>query len=85
MHDKHLGYITTSPSNLGTAMKISVLMKIPNLTQDSRLIAVLKKINLNFKYRLYNKKKQIIRHDEADKDTIVEISSLITLGKSEVI
>ena len=57
MHDKHLGYITTSPSNLGTAMKISVLMKIPNLTQDSRLIAVLKKINLNFKYRLYNKKK----------------------------
>jgi protein-arginine kinase len=85
MHNKHLGYLTTSPSDLGTGMKIIVQMKIPNLSQDGRLVAVLKKLNLNFKYRLYNKQNKLIKQEEADKNTIVEISSLITLGKSEVI
>jgi protein-arginine kinase len=85
MHNKHLGYVTTSPSNLGTGMKIIVQMKIPKLSQDGRLVAVLKKLNLNFKYCLYNKQNKLIKQEEADNNTIVEISSLITLGKSEVI
>ena len=84
MHNRHLGFITTSPSSLGTAMKISVRMRIPNVSQDSRIIAVLKKLNLSLKYRLYNEKNKRIRQDEADKNTNVEITSLITLGKSEV-
>jgi len=30
-HDPHLGYITSCPTNLGTAMRGSVHIKLPNL------------------------------------------------------
>ena len=33
-HTEHLGYILTCPSNLGTGMRASVHLKIPNLTAD---------------------------------------------------
>jgi hypothetical protein len=85
MRDKKLGYLTSSPSNIGTAMKISVRIKIPHISQDSRIIAMLKKLNLNINYRLFNENNKQIRQDETDKNTIVEISSFYTLGKSEVI
>ena len=31
---KHLGYITSCPTNLGTAMRASVHIKLPKLAQD---------------------------------------------------
>lgn len=31
---KHLGYITSCPTNLGTAMRASVHIKVPNLSKD---------------------------------------------------
>jgi len=30
-HDKHLGYITSCPTNLGTALRASVHIKLPLL------------------------------------------------------
>jgi creatine kinase len=30
-HDEHLGYITTCPSNIGTGMRASVMLKLPKL------------------------------------------------------
>ncbi|MEC8436624.1 MAG: arginine kinase, partial [SAR324 cluster bacterium] len=30
-HDEHLGYITSCPTNLGTAMRASVHIKLPKL------------------------------------------------------
>ena len=33
-HDDHLGYITSCPTNLGTGMRASVHVKVPNLTKD---------------------------------------------------
>jgi arginine kinase len=32
-HDDHLGYITSCPTNLGTAMRASVHIHLPNLGQ----------------------------------------------------
>ena len=32
-HDEHLGYITSCPTNLGTAMRASVHIKLPNLAK----------------------------------------------------
>jgi len=32
--DEHYGYVTSCPSNLGTGMRASVHVKIPNLTKD---------------------------------------------------
>jgi len=33
-YNDHLGYITSCPTNLGTAMRASVHIKVPNLAQD---------------------------------------------------
>jgi protein-arginine kinase len=33
-HDEDFGYITSCPSNLGTGMRASVHVKVPNLTRD---------------------------------------------------
>merc|ERR1719408_83415 len=33
-HDDHLGYITSCPTNLGTAMRASVHIKLPKLMKD---------------------------------------------------
>ena len=33
-HDEHLGYITSCPTNLGTALRASVHIKLPNLSKD---------------------------------------------------
>jgi len=33
-HDEHLGYITSCPTNLGTAMRASVHIKLPKLMKE---------------------------------------------------
>ena len=33
-HDDHLGYITSCPTNLGTALRASVHIHLPNLGQN---------------------------------------------------
>lgn len=33
-HDEHLGYITSCPTNLGTAMRASVHINLPKLMKD---------------------------------------------------
>mgnify|MGYP001069397268 FL=1 len=33
-HDEHLGYITSCPTNLGTALRASVHIKLPKLMKD---------------------------------------------------
>lgn len=38
--DKHLGYLTASPSDLGTAMRVSVLLCLPLLSAGRRLEAL---------------------------------------------
>lgn len=84
MHNKHLGYLTSSPSNLGTALKLSARLKLPNLVEERRLVALLKKLNLNMNYRLFDENNKSISKNDVTKECILEISSLFTLGKSEV-
>jgi creatine kinase/arginine kinase len=33
-HDEHLGFITSCPTNLGTALRGSVHIKLPKLSKD---------------------------------------------------
>lgn len=35
-HDEHLGYITSCPTNLGTAMRASVHIRLPKLSKDMK-------------------------------------------------
>jgi creatine kinase len=39
MSDQHLGNITTCPSNLGTGLRVSALIKLPHLGRVSRLLS----------------------------------------------
>lgn len=97
MHNNHLGYITSDPSKLGTALKISVRIKLSNLSKDSRISALLRQLNLNPRYRIVGNQKHKLTENESiendlNDDTnisnrrteILEISSNVTLGKSEV-
>ena len=87
MHNSRLGYLTTDPKNLGTALKITVRIKLPKLSKDGRLAALLKALNLNPKFHVVKDTPQMNESNENDgnkKSHVLEISSLQTLGKSEV-
>lgn len=72
-----LGYLTSSPSLVGTALKVSVKMFLPalNLTSSvSEVSSALSRINISLK---------ATANDETSNGYIYEISSLHTLGVSE--
>ena len=47
MWNKHLGFILTCPSNLGTGLRCGVHVKLPKLSQDDRFMPMLKKLRLD--------------------------------------
>lgn len=73
--------------NKGTAMKFSVRIKLPHLSKDGRLGALLKLLNLNNQYRIIDETQHRDLYAEEDdrKSSILEIASKISLGKTEVI
>ncbi|RLA57682.1 MAG: arginine kinase, partial [Epsilonproteobacteria bacterium] len=49
-YNDHLGYITSCPTNLGTAMRASVHIKVPNLAKDmDKLKAITDKYHLQIR------------------------------------
>lgn len=75
-HDDHLGYITSCPTNLGTAMRGSVHINLPKLMKDKETFN-----NVADEYEVQ------IRgihgeHTETD-DGVFDISNRRRLGKSE--
>lgn len=46
MHNEHLGYILTCPSNLGTGLRASVMIKIPHLAQRDDFKTIMEKLKL---------------------------------------
>jgi len=78
-HDPHLGYITSCPTNLGTAMRGSVHIKLPNLGS---------KANKAKFHEIADKYYVQIRgihgeHSETD-DGVFDISNRRRLGRGEV-
>lgn len=76
MWSKHLGYILTCPSNLGTGLRAGVHIKIPKLSQDSRFPEILKALRLQ--------KRGTGGVDTAATGGVYDISNIDRLGKSEV-
>lgn len=62
---------------------MSVRIKLPKLSKDGRLSTLLKMFNLSQHYRVLNEPNNT--NQEAESNSIVEVASSITLGKSEVI
>mmetsp|Transcript_5453 Transcript_5453/g.9218 ORF Transcript_5453/g.9218 Transcript_5453/m.9218 type:complete len:257 (-) Transcript_5453:81-851(-) len=75
-HDEHLGYITSCPTNLGTAMRASVHIKLPKLMKE--------KAKFNEIADKYNVQIRGIHgeHTETDDGTF-DISNKRRLGRSE--
>jgi len=46
MHNKHLGYVLTCPSNLGTGLRAGSMMLIPNLSSHPKFKQVVKSMGL---------------------------------------
>jgi protein-arginine kinase len=86
MQNNHLGYITSDPKNLGTALKLSARVKLPKLSTDARFSTLLKCYNLNQNYKIVDETQKYNETEEQlnSASSILEISSQVSLGKSEV-
>lgn len=77
LYDKHLGYITSCPTNLGTAMRASVHIRLPNLCKD---MVMFKEITDNHHLQIRGIHGE---HSESE-DGIFDISNKRRLGVTEV-
>ena len=75
-HNEHLGYITSCPTNLGTALRASVHIHLPNLMKDwARFEGIAAKYNVQIRGS---------RGEHSDtSDGIFDISNRRRLGRSE--
>jgi creatine kinase len=71
-HTKRLGYLTTSPSNLGTGLKVSVMMRLPLLSNRDDFVTIVHMLKLH------------PRMGTGDGEGMVEISNIDRLGRTEV-
>lgn len=76
-YDEHLGYITSCPTNLGTAMRASVHIKLPNLSKN---MEIFQKIAAQYHLQIRGTDGE---HSES-KSGIYDISNKRRLGLSEV-
>ena len=75
-HDDHLGYITSCPTNLGTAMRASVHIKLPKLMAD--------KDTFNAVANEYEVQIRGIHGEHTEtNDGVFDISNKRRLGRSE--
>lgn len=77
MWNKHLGYIHTCPSNLGTGLRASVHIKIPHLSKHPLFAEILIQLRLQ--------KRGTGGVDKAATGGTYDISNIDRLGKSEVL
>lgn len=75
-HDDHLGYITSCPTNLGTAMRASVHIKLPKLMNDKETFDAVAAANEVQIRGIHGE------HTETN-DGVFDISNKRRLGKSE--
>ena len=76
MHNDHLGYVLTCPSNLGTGIRAGVHVKVPKLSEDKRFNGILKALRLQ--------KRGTGGVDTAAVGGTFDISNMDRIGFSEV-
>jgi creatine kinase/arginine kinase len=75
-HDDHLGYITSCPTNLGTALRASVHIKLPKLMKN-------KKIFNEIADKYFVQIRGIHGEHTETNDGVFDISNRRRLGRSE--
>lgn len=73
-----LGYLTTSPTNVGTGLRISALVHLPGLVLAEEIEKILNALRqLRFSVR------GLAGHGSSVKGAIFQIANLVTLGREE--
>jgi arginine kinase len=75
-HDEHLGFITSCPTNLGTAMRASVHIKLPRLSKEWHKFQAIAD-------KYYVQIRGIHGEHSESADAIYDISNKRRLGRSE--
>ena len=75
-HAEHLGYITSCPTNLGTAMRASVHIKLPKLSKDWPKFQTIADL-------YYVQIRGIHGEHSKSADAVFDISNKRRLGRSE--
>jgi len=76
MHNDHLGYILTCPSNLGTGLRAGAMVKVPKFSSRADFKAILKSVKLQAR--------GTAGVDSASTGGVWDISNSDRLGTSEV-
>ena len=76
-YNEHLGYITSCPTNLGTAMRASVHIKLPNLSKDMERFKTIAD-------KYYVQIRGVDGEHSQSKDGIYDISNKRRLGVTEI-
>ena len=92
MHNDHLGWILTCPSNLGTGLRAGAMVKVPHFSSRSDFKAVCKKMGLQVRGTKGTSSQCVdqwrnaysLGVDSASTGGTWDISNADRLGKSEV-
>merc|ERR1711862_1069300 len=76
MHNDHLGYILTCPSNLGTGLRAGAMVKVPKFSSREDFKDILKSVKLQAR--------GTAGVDSGSKGGVWDISNSDRLGMSEV-
>jgi creatine kinase len=79
-HSSRYGYITSCPTNLGTAMRASLHLRLPGLTAGGRNLEPVKKAALDFGLSVRGAGGE---HSDAGRGGLVDISPSARLGVTE--
>lgn len=76
--DENLGYLTSCPTNIGTAIRVSVMMHLPALTMTGYIKAVLEAVG-----KLGMAVRGLYGENTEASGNVYQFSNQVTLGKSE--
>jgi len=76
--DENLGYLTSCPSNIGTAIRVSVMMHLPALTMTGYIKPVLEALG-----KLGMAVRGLYGENTEASGNVYQFSNQVTLGKSE--
>lgn len=76
--DAHWGYLTACPTNLGTGMRVSVMMHLPGLVLDTQMDKIVRALN-----RMGMVVRGLYGEGSDTSGSIFQVSNQQTLGRSE--
>lgn len=83
VHHKKYGYLTFSPTNIGTSLRVSVMVRLPKMIAAYQSVASSGLSQSNAKLRVLADSLGLSIGEINGADGVVELSSSVVLGKTE--